>query len=190
MKKVIISIMLALNIMAVGCSSQGGEQPTNEGGTNNDVETVKEAPKEEIENIKIGDVITTDRMEITIKNIEFSYDILPDDTSSFYTHYPAESGQVYIHIDTDVKNIQKQDLGCDDIMQVVADYNDGYTYNGSAIPEDSSTGFTYANIESIKPLASLGVRFLVECPQEVEEADNPLFLILKVDNKDYKYTMR
>lgn len=142
--------------------------------------------------IKKGDVITTDSMEITIKNVEFSYDVLPDDTSSFYTHYPADSGKVYIHIDTDVKNLGKQNLSCAKIMGVTADYNGGFTYNSQTVPEDGTTGFTYANITSIAPLETLGVHFLIECPQEVEESDSPLFVTFEPSNsKDtYKLTIR
>lgn len=143
-----------------------------------------------IAEIKIGDTIKTDRLEITIKKIELTYDVLPDVTDGFYTHYPADSGHVYIHIDTDVKNIQKQKLNCDDIMLVEADYNNGFTYHSSAVPESTSTGFTYASITSIDPLQTLGVRFLINCPQEVEETNNPLFLIFTVDKEKYKYTIR
>ena len=128
--------------------------------------------------------------EIKIKKIEFSYNVLPDNTDGLYTHYPAETGHVYIHIDTDVKNIQKQILNCDGIMVVEANYNDGFTYSSFAVPEDASTGFTYANITSIDPLQTLGVRFLIDCPQEVEETDNPLFLIFNVDKQKYKYIIR
>lgn len=140
--------------------------------------------------IKIGDTITTDRMEIIIKGVELTYDVLPDDTSGFYTHYPADSGNVYIHIDTDVKNLQKQNLKCDDIMAVKADYNNGFNYDSRTVPEDASSGFTYANITTIKPLETLGVRFLIECPQEVEETDNPLSLFFKADKQEYKYDVR
>lgn len=156
---------------------------------NEDEENKEEKAEETISTIQIGDTIKTDTVEITINNIEFSYDVLPDDTSSFYTHYPADSGNVYIHIDTDVKNLQKQNLGVEEIMMVVADYNDGYTYISNTIPEDSATGFTYANITSIKPLESLGVRFLIDCPQEVEETENSLNLTFMVDNKEYSYKM-
>lgn len=139
--------------------------------------------------IEIGDVITTKATEITIKDIELSYDVLPDDTSGFYNHYPADSGNVYIHIKTVVKNLQKQNLPADEIMAVKADYNGGFTYNSMTVPEDS-TGFTYANITSIKPLESLGVRFLIEAPEEVEETDNPLVLYFTIDNQIYKHVIR
>lgn len=128
-------------------------------------------------------------MELTIKKIELSYNVLPKDTSSFYTHYPADSGQVYIHIETDVKNIQKQNLNCDSIMEVEADYNDGYKYSSMTVPEDSS-GFTYSNITSIKPLETMGIRFLIDCPEEIEKSDEPLFLIFKLDNQAFKYSIR
>ncbi len=147
-------------------------------------------PKDET--IKIGDKLISDDIEITIKNIEFSYDVLPDDTSGFYTHYPADKGNVYIHIDTDVKNTAKQNLPCTKIMRVKADYNNGYVYKSKAIPEDSVTGFTYAMITSIKPLETLGVRFLIECPEEVAESNKSLDLSFLIDDtKDvYTYKMR
>ncbi len=148
--------------------------------------------EEKVLTISIGDIIKTNDIEVEIKKIEFSYDILPDDTSGFYTHYPADKGNVYIHIDTDVKNLAKQNLNCDEILSVKADYNNGYTYKSQAIPEDSTTGFSYANIVSIAPLKTLGVRFIISCPQEVEGSDNPLSLAFQIDgDKDiYKYIMR
>lgn len=129
--------------------------------------------------ISVGETIITDYAEITINKAELSYDVLPDDTSGFYTHYEADPGNVYIHLDLDVKNLGKQNLGCDDILSATADYNGGYTYSGFAVPEDSSTGFTYANITSINPLETLGVHYLFVCPQEVEESTNPLFITIE-----------
>lgn len=169
----------------VGLKAQLGIEATEVSALQNE-----ESDSEEGNILSVGDVITTDRMEITIKKIELTYDVLPDDTSGFYTHYPADSGNVYIHIDTDVKNLQKQNLNCDDIMTVKADYNNGFTYKSMPIVEDPSTGFTYANITSIKPLESKGMRFLIDCPQEVEETNNPLFLNFNVDKQEYKYIIR
>lgn len=129
--------------------------------------------------INIGETITTDTMELTVNKAELTYDVLPDDTSGFYTHYEADAGNVYIHLDVDVKNLGKQNLPCDELLKAIADYNGGYTYSGQVVPEDSSTGFTYANITSIKPLETLGIHVLFKCPQEVEETTNPLFLTLE-----------
>lgn len=142
--------------------------------------------------ITVGETITTSNMEFTINKVELTYDVLPDDTSGFYTHYEADAGNVYIHLDADVKNIGKQNLACDELIKTTADYNGGYTYFGQAVPEDSSTGFTYANITNINPLETLGVHFLFKCPQEVEETTNPLFIIIEpIGTKDsYILTVR
>lgn len=139
--------------------------------------------------VAVGDTITTDSMEITINNVELSYDVLPDNTSGVYTHYAADSGNVYLHVDADVKNLGKQNLPCDEILKATADYNGGYTYKGQAIPEDSNTGFTYANITAIKPLETLGVHFLFKCPQEVEETENPLFITINPNGTKDIYTL-
>lgn len=201
MKKKLLTGILSLLVFCTGCNNATNTQPnksiessqkeTKKGkqtknADNKDSAQKTKAPKE----ISIGDVIKTDDFKIRINNIEFSYDVLPDDTSAFYTHYPADSGKVYIHIGTNIKNKQKQNAQCDSIMTVTANYNDGYTYTAQAIPEDSKTGFTYANITSINPLEILGVRYLIDVPEEVKESDKPLSLTFKVGNKEFKYVMR
>lgn len=153
-------------------------------------ENNSEEKKEEIKTVAVGSTINGKSADITINKIEFSYDVLPDKTDGVYTHYAAESGKVYINIDADVKNTQKQDLACDKVMTVEADYNGGYKYKSQPIVEDSSLGFTYANITSITPLENKGMRFLVSCPQEVEQSTNPLILTFNVDGEKYQYKMR
>lgn len=154
-----------------------------------EVETAQ--AKEAVEIVQ-GNTITSKDMEIIINKIEFSYNVLPDDTSGMYTyaHYEAEEGNVYIHVDADVKNLAKQDLNCDEILEVMADYNNGYTYKSFATADDSTTGFKYSNIASIKPLETGGIHFLVDCPKEVAETELPLFLKFELDGIQYVYDMR
>jgi len=197
MKKVFLCILIVLTLFT-GVACNNNEPTTNQGKSGvqdseetNKVEEEKLKEKEDdVKTFKIGDTIVTDTSEITINNIEFSYDVLPDNVSGMYTHYAAESGKVYIHIDTDVKNIQKQNLPVDKIMKVKVDYNNGYEYRGAPIPEDKTLGFTYANITDIDPLETLGVRFLVNCPQEVEESENPVVLFFDINGEQYRYDMR
>ncbi|MGN1080506.1 MAG: hypothetical protein ACI4QV_00280, partial [Acutalibacteraceae bacterium] len=140
--------------------------------------------------IKSGEKIVTDNFEIAINGVELTYDVLPDDTGGFYTHYEAEAGKVYISVDADVTNKAKQNLECDNIGKVTANYNDGYTYSGFVIVDDSSTGFTYANITSITPLETRGIKWLIECPQEVAETANALFLEFTVNGEKFVYYVR
>lgn len=195
MKKVLIGVLSLLVLaVSVGCRNSNNsqnrltvEQPSQE------VETQIETPKQEetkIQEIKIGDKITTKNMEMIINDISLTYDVLPDDTSGFYTHYAAEAGKVYICVDADIKNTAKQQLPCDELGEVFADYDEGYTYSSFVIVDDASTGFTYANISSIDPLATQGIKWLIECPQEVEESDKALFVEFEFDGEKLVHVIR
>jgi hypothetical protein len=143
--------------------------------------------------ISLGQSITKSDFTFTLNSVSLSYDVKPDNpTSTFYSHYPADSGQVYVHIDADVKNTSKQNLECDEIYSVTADYNDGYTYQGFSVVEDTDGDFTYANITSLKPLQTLGIHNLVNCPEEIEtNSSAPLnVIIIFNDGTKYKYKVR
>jgi len=214
-KKFLVIAALAVTLNAMGCSSPAASTISEDNSI--EIESLKAQVQElEKENrdlkkqlesnaetttaeetetaetgiqISVGETISNDYMEITINKVELTYDVLPDDVSGFYTHYEADQGNVYLHIDTDVKNLGKQNLACDEILKAVADYNSGYTYSGFAVPEDSGTGFTYANITSIKPLETLGVHYLFKCPQEVEESSNQLFVTIEPNSSKDSYIL-
>ncbi len=215
MKKSILLLTTIVSLILAGCSSPAStpvdnsaelkdlqaqlktlqaENESLKAQLNEISETTPEetaAPQQGV-SISVGDTITTDNIEITINKVELTYDVLPDDTSGFYTHYAADSGNVYIHLDVDVKNLGKQNLSCDRLLSATADYNNGYTYSSFAAPEDATTGFTYANISSIKPLETRGIHYIFKCPQEVEESTSPLFITIEPsDSKDnYILTIR
>ncbi|AQR96208.1 hypothetical protein [Clostridium saccharoperbutylacetonicum] len=189
MKKFLCMVLVTISITAlIGCGSNN--KTTDKQIESKTESSQKEEKKEEINTIKIGDTITGKSSNIVVNKIEFSYDVLPDKTSGAYTHYPAKEGKVYINIDVDVKNTQKQELPCDKVMTVEADYNNGYKYKSQPIVENSTTGFTYANITSITPLETMGMRFLIDCPKEVAESNNSLVLTFNLDGTKYQYKMR
>lgn len=162
-------------------------EETVDGEQQEETETAPVAPK----SIAIGETVVTTNYEFTLKKVELSYDVEPDNPPSYYSHYAAESGMVYLHIDADIKNTQKQNLECDEVYQVKADYNGGYMYSGFAVAEDDDGDFTYANITSISPLQTLGVHNLVSCPQEVETSTNSLKItIVMSDETEYEYIIR
>lgn len=148
---------------------------------------------EETENIiSVGDTIVTDGMEITIDNVQLTYEVLPDNKSDFYSYYAADSGEVYIDLDVSVKNLQKQQLNCDEVLSATADYNNGYTYSCFSVVEDSTLGFNYSSITYISPLETMDMRYLFDCPQEVEETQNPLFITIRPSDSldEYKLIIR
>lgn len=162
---------------------------THAGGTDENPDAVQ--GEKEPETIILGDKVTTDAYEFTLNKVELSYDVMPDSPPSYYTHYPAESGQVYIYINASVKNLKQQSIECDEIYSVTANYDDGYTYRGFNIVTDTDGDFTYANITSVAPLQTLGVHCLIDCPEEVESSDKPLLLTIKFkDGSEYLYKVR
>ena len=180
---VILFMIMLLSFVACNDGEGGTVQPSDNSGNVNQQE-------DKVQTVKSGDKIVTDSMEITINRVELTYDVLPDNTSGFYTHYSADTGKVYIAVDASVTNKAKQNLSCDEIGKIVADYNNGYTYRGFIVVKDSNTGFTYANITDIDPLETKGIKWLIECPEEVETSSSPLFLQFTIDGGEYKLIIR
>lgn len=178
-------ITILLTVIMIGACAGCGDKAVSKSE-----EKSSEPPKPKIETVQNGSVVKSKSAEITINKVSLSYDVLPDKTDGFYTHYPADKGNVYIDVDVNVKNVQKQNLKCDSIVNIEADYNGGYQYSAMPVVKDSGSGFTYANITTIKPLETRGMKYLIKCPEEVESSKNPLFLTITLDGKKYKYVIR
>lgn len=213
MKKFIpIMLIMVLIFCTTGCGNKGTvtsasdssqsltEQPETEAeisaetpGTepmvqieHNSVET-----EEQVYDLKIGDKVKTENYEFNVEKIETTYQLDPDTKTSYYTYYAADNGYVYVHVDLTVKNLQKKDMVCDEIYSVTVDYNDGYTYDGFNVADDTDGDLTYANITNIAPLEKRGVHALVECPKEVETSQKPLLVnITFFDGTQYRYKLR
>ena len=108
--------------------------------------SISSKAEKKIQDISLGETISTKEYEFTLNNVELSYDVIPDNPPSYYRHYPADSGYVYLYVNATIYNTSKKDLSCDKIYSVKAYYADGYTYNGFPIAEDTDGDFTYANI--------------------------------------------
>lgn len=163
-----------------------GTEVTEDGNeqTSEEAEDSKEIP------VELKKPIVTDTKEITIKKIEFSYDVLPDESdNTMQYHYPASEGKVYVHADIDVKNLAKQSLQADSVISMEVDYNDGFKYSAFSIVEDDTLGFTYSDLVSIDPLTTEGIRLLAECPEEVESSGNPVIVRFNIEDKVYSYTL-
>lgn len=161
-----------------------------------DLEEVKEV-KESEESISketiaiiLGETIQTEYNDYTFKNVVLSYEVIPSEHGTFFTKYTPDQGNVYIDITVDVKNNEKSSVKCDTILNIIADYNDGYTYKGFATVETGSSGFSYAMSESINPLETKTLRYLIQCPKEIDETDNPLFFSMTLDGNDYVYHIK
>lgn len=150
-----------------------------------------EEPEEQIYDLKIGDKVKTDDYEFKLEKVETTYQVDPDTKTSYYHYYTAEDDYVYVHVDLTIKNLQKKNMECDEIYSTTVDYDDGYTYTGFNVADDTDGDLTYANITEIAPLESRGVHALVECPEEVESSKKPIVVYLDFfDGTKYKYKLR
>lgn len=140
--------------------------------------------------IILGETISTEYADYTFTNVALSYDVRPTNADGFHIYYSPDAGNVYIDVTVQVKNNEKRTIGCDTVLNMSADYNNGYTYKGFTIVEDKNLGFTYSNISNIDPLETKALRYLIQCPKEVEETDNPLFLTTTLGGTKYTYTIR
>ncbi len=141
--------------------------------------------------VGIGDTIKTEYFEYKIENVEFTYEVLPPNTSGVYTSYPAEQGKVYLHMKGKLKNLMKRDIRIDETFTPVAIYGDGYVYNGFVIVEDDNSFDWGSSYSAGAPLETSGVRILVEMPSEVENTNENVILSLKTtDGGTYQLNYR
>ena len=141
--------------------------------------------------ISIGDVIDAGDFEFTLLNVELTYELLPPNTSSVYTSYPAESGKVYVHVEASVKNTMQRDLRINELFKTSVIYDGKYPYTGFPIVNDGDNRFDWVgNYVAATPLETCRAHGLVECPVEVDESDNSLIVYIEMGGQTYQYVLR
>lgn len=141
--------------------------------------------------VGVGDTIRTENFEYKIKNVEFTYEVLPPNTSSVYSSYPAAQGKVYLHMKGELKNLMKRDIRIDETFSPVAIYGDGYTYDGFVIVDDDNRFDWVSSYSAGAPLETRGVHIIVEMPKEVENSDENVLISLKTtDGGTYQLNYR
>ena len=146
----------------------------------------------EIQEITLGQTISTKEYDFTLNDVSLTYDVMPSNPPSYYHHWPADTGYVYVYANVSIHNTSKKNLACDEVYRAKAFYGDGYTYNGFTVAEEPDGDFTYSNIREVSQLETKGVHCLVSCPEVVDtDAESPLYLVFTMSDKmEYKYTIR
>lgn len=141
--------------------------------------------------IEIGQTIATNDYEFTLKKVELSYEILPPNTNSVYTSYPAESGKVYVHVEADVKNTMPRDIRISELFATSVLYDGKYPYTGFTIVNDGDNRFDWvSSYVAATPLETCIAHGLVECPAEVDVSGKSIVVQLTLGNTTYEYTLR
>jgi len=141
--------------------------------------------------ISIGDTIDTGDYIFTLLDVELTYEVLPPNTSSVYTSYPAESGKVFVHVEADVKNTMQRDIRIEELFGTSVIYDGKYPYEGFAIVNDGDNSFDWvSSYVAATPLETCRAHGLVECPVEVDESGNSLIVYLEMGDETYAYVLR
>ena len=140
--------------------------------------------------ISMGETVYADGYEFTLKNVEMSYEVLPPNTSSVYSSYPAPSGKVYVHVEADVKNTMQRDIRIDELYTASALYDGAYPYEGFTIVNDDNRFDWVGSYVAATPLETVGTHSLIECPVEVDESGNSVIVTINIDGERYDYILR
>lgn len=137
--------------------------------------------------LKVGDTIEeADYATLVFNGIEYTDDLLPTDTSSFYTHYEVDNASnTYLVVKYDITNYMSSEKDCSTYVGVKASYMNKYTYTGFVTVEDED-GKGFSNHEKIAPLTTRHFYHLIEVPKSVTE--NEVVLTFSFNGQEYTYT--
>lgn len=123
--------------------------------------------------------------KITLKDVTYTSDLLPQDTSGAYRHYPIDSEEnIYLCINFEITNLGSTEKEIDKFMALKAIYDQTYEYNGFMVVEDEDfKGFS--SFEDIAPLTTRNCYMLIEVPKVVQE--KALQLKIFMNGQDYIY---
>lgn len=140
--------------------------------------------------ITLGDTIIAADYEFTLTNVEFSYEVLPPNTSSVYTSYPADSGKVYVDVSADVKNTMERNIRMDELFTVSACYDGKYQYPGFTVVGDDNQFIWASSYTAALPLETCQAHGLIECPVEVDTSGKSVVVTIVIDGVSYEYALR
>ena len=154
--------------------------------TDASVNTTNATPLAVQETVTVADVC-----EFFLDYIDITDDVMPPSPDSFYSHYEAEDGKVYIDLCVAYKNLATKDISADEIVNAALIYGGKYQYTGfSMIEEDNRSDFSYSNITSIAPLSQEYLHYLFEVPAEIETSEGALKILLNIEGTQYNIIVR
>jgi len=136
--------------------------------------------------IKVGDVIADDTIELTIDDVYFANSLYPPKMSGYYHYYEAESGKTYLIVKVTATNLKGNDMKYDSIAGVSCTYREKYNYTSfCALEKDGGTDLNgYPSQYAIAPLDKGTCYYLMEVPETVQEG--PVTVSLYAAGQYYK----
>ena len=180
----LLSVTLCFGISACG---SGGDEKAKENES-----ATEEVIEEKAPLLELGTTVTLeDICEISLDYVNITKDVMPPQPGSWYSHYEAENGKVYVDVCLSYKNLATTDVNADEIVTGKLIYGEKYEYSGfSMIEEESRSDFTYSNITSIAPLSTEYIHYLFEVPEEVENSEHSVEAELVIGSESYRVAVK
>ena len=137
--------------------------------------------------IKLNDVLENeDIAKAVFKSVKYTTDLLPSNTSGYYSHYPVDNASnTYLAVRFDITNNQTSARDCEEFVNVTATFMDKYTYTGFIVVEDTD-GKGFSSYEDIDPLSTRKFYCLIEVPKTVTESNYELTISFAGEEYSYK----
>jgi hypothetical protein len=117
------------------------------------------------EDIRLGQEISTDFVEFTIKSSDWSFDLLPSDTiNGGYSYYKGTDGEMFYFLKGTIKNTHGQQYDIDN-MEIEMIFNDRYTYRGRVAAESADKKGFYGDM--MNPLQETTFYLYTNVPDEL-----------------------
>ncbi len=170
MKKIILFLILSLSIFSAT--------------------TKAVTPK--IQEIKLNETVTiSDFCEFSIKDIVFAKELYSSNPTKYYHYYESKDPEgIYFNVQISLKSLLTESAEVSNFFDIEVIYNNKYKYTASPLAEEPD-GSDFESFAYIDPLRRLLTHSFVEVPLEVStETQKPLYLIIKANDKEYKYIVR
>lgn len=135
------------------------------------------------------EVKSEDVASFELLRTDFTTDVLPPNTSGFYTHYEVSnpSNDVYFVVYCNLTNMSSSGIRSDKMISIKAIFDGKYEYKANmALEEKDGTGFDYSSITSIDPLETRKGVFMFEVPKKVKDMNYELSIYFY--GKEYSYS--
>lgn len=193
-----ISFSLIVGILCVICFMTGctGTAKSNEAEEVASAEDTSIEATEEVSPVEddvavcysVGDTVSTDKIEFTLTDVAFADKVGLDSSdwlkpTNGMSGLSAGDGSIYVWMSLDVKNLSKEEISGYDVTNIVAEYDDGYTYDDATWTGGnygwSTNNSTSQNVglPKIMPLQSDEIYGYIRCASAVrDDRDKPLFI--------------
>lgn len=193
----IVILVITLNAGDNSASSNKGNSKTNENvEEKGDAEESKGFEEDKTETISIskGKSVTLEgKCEFSVTGYTINSVIEPPSPADYYTYFEADSGNTFVDVKMNIKNLGSSGVSQNTILDSVKIiYDNQYEYSCVFVTEEDNGGDlnNYTTLYNIEPLEVISYHMIAQVPAEVESNSKSIKAIISVDGKEYECTLR